>query len=158
MSSMGRRRCLSGKSSRQTAAAAPLAPKPPSRASPLLTSLAFLVVSSTLCRRSEAFFVSNSVRGIQTNHGRRTERQKESPARERGRVAMMSERRGLWPGRPTIDLRSDTVTQPTGGMRKAMQKVMSMLEAVPHRRKFGVTLEAHPMRLAESAPVLGWGM
>lgn len=36
---------------------------------------------------------------------------------------MLSERRGLWPGRPTIDLRSDTVTQPTGGMRKAMQKV-----------------------------------
>lgn len=36
---------------------------------------------------------------------------------------MMSERRGLWPQRWTIDLRSDTVTQPTGGMRKAMQKV-----------------------------------
>lgn len=38
---------------------------------------------------------------------------------------MMSDRRGLWPQRSTIDLRSDTVTQPTGGMRKAMQKVLS---------------------------------
>lgn len=35
----------------------------------------------------------------------------------------MSERRGLWPSRQTIDLRSDTVTQPTAGMRKAMHKV-----------------------------------
>lgn len=36
---------------------------------------------------------------------------------------MMSERRGLWPQRPVIDLRSDTVTLPTGAMRKAMHKV-----------------------------------
>lgn len=42
---------------------------------------------------------------------------------------MMSERRGLWPQRSTIDLRSDTVTPPTGGMRKAMQKVGSELKA-----------------------------
>lgn len=35
----------------------------------------------------------------------------------------MTERRGLWPQKLKIDLRSDTVTLPTGGMRKAMQKV-----------------------------------
>ncbi|CAM9304156.1 unnamed protein product [Scytosiphon promiscuus] len=122
MSGISRRRCRSVKSSGEAAAAAPLAPKPPSRTSPLLTSLALLVVSSTLSGRAQAFFVSTNVRGIHTNHRRRIELQPESPAREGGRVAMMSERRGLWPGRPTIDLRSDTVTQPTGGMRKAMQK------------------------------------
>lgn len=39
------------------------------------------------------------------------------------KVIVMSERRGLWPTRPPIDLRSDTVTVPTAGMRKAMNKV-----------------------------------
>lgn len=126
---MGRRRCRRSTSSGKAAAAAPLGTKPPSRTSPLLTSLAFLVVSSTLSGRAQAFFVSTRVRGIHTSHSRRMEQQLEKPAREGGRVAMMSERRGLWPGRPTIDLRSDTVTQPTGGMRKAMQKVRPLLEA-----------------------------
>eukprot|EP00903_Cladosiphon_okamuranus_P009504 g9056.t1 len=67
-------------------------------------------------------FVTNSggARGLATHRHRAGQRSERS---ERGRVSVvMLSSRGLWPGRPTIDLRSDTVTQPTGGMRKAMNK------------------------------------
>lgn len=131
MLSMDRPRCRRRSSPTglpQVAAAE--APRPPSRSSPLLKSVAFLGVSAACCAslpsRAEAFVASSSssssVRGLETHLHRAGQRAERS---ERGRisVAMLSERRGLWPGRPTIDLRSDTVTQPTGGMRKAMQKV-----------------------------------
>lgn len=126
------------------------APRPPSRGSPFLKSVALLGVSAvcaSLPSRAEAF-VTSSVRGLQTHHLRAGQR---SEGLERGRisVAMMSERRGLWPSRPPIDLRSDTVTQPTGGMRKAMQKVRAGLFAWglhwargydPHQRAIWVEL------------------
>jgi len=102
------------------------APKPPTRrSSPFFKSaFAFAGVSAVLAVSSGSAeaFVTSSVRELGAGRdlaGRRSER---SERRERS-VVMFSERRGLWPGRPTIDLRSDTVTQPTSGMRKAMQKV-----------------------------------
>lgn len=97
------------------------APRPPSsRRFPALVALLGAYLGT-----AEAFVASSSsrVRGIEAH--RSAGLQSARTAGRAGRVAMMSERRGLWPGRPTIDLRSDTVTQPTGGMRKAMQKVSS---------------------------------
>lgn len=95
------------------------APRPPSsRRFPALVALLLAYLGT-----AEAFVASSSLRGIEAH--RSAGLQSARTVGRAGLVAMMSERRGLWPGRPTIDLRSDTVTQPTGGMRKAMQKVSS---------------------------------
>lgn len=132
MSRKDRPRCRRRSSNtRLPQAAAVEAPMPPARSSPFLKSVAVLGVSAACCctslpYRAEAF-VTSSVRGLDAHrHHHRAAGRQRSESSERGRlyVAMLSERRGLWPGRPTIDLRSDTVTQPTGAMRKAMQKVL----------------------------------
>ena len=91
------------------------------RRRPTMRGLVWLGVSAVftckcLCTWAEAF-VPTSVKvadGLEMYHGRRK--------MARGACAM-NERRGLWPQKPKIDLRSDTVTVPTGGMRKAMHKV-----------------------------------
>lgn len=121
-------------------AAAVEGPRPPSRSSPFFKSVAFLAVSAACCcaslpSRAEAFVTSSGVRALDT-HRHRAGKRPESSERGRISVAMLSSR-GLWPGRPTIDLRSDTVTQPTGGMRKAMHKV---------RRKGGLFLGGGALR------------
>ncbi|CAM9284477.1 unnamed protein product [Ascophyllum nodosum] len=90
------------------------------RRRPTMRGLVWLGVSAVftckcLCTWAEAF-VPTSVKvadGLEMYHGRRK--------MARGACAM-NERRGLWPQKPKIDLRSDTVTVPTGGMRKAMHK------------------------------------
>ena len=133
MSSMDRPRCRRRSSpTGLPLAAAAEAPRPPSRRSPFLKSVAFLGVSAVCCAslpsRAEAF-VTSSVRGIERHLHRRAGQRAERSERGKVSVAMLSERRGLWPGRPTIDLRSDTVTQPTGSMRKAMQKVCACNES-----------------------------
>ncbi|CAM9460897.1 unnamed protein product [Ectocarpus sp. 12 AP-2014] len=117
MSSTGRRRCRQdvccASSSKEVSVAAP---RPPlSRRFPALVALLLAHLGT-----AEAFVASSSLRGIEAH--RSAGLQSVRTAGRAGLVAMMSERRGLWPGRPTIDLRSDTVTQPTGSMRKAMQK------------------------------------
>ncbi len=125
MGSMGRPRCR-----RRIAHAShdrvegEAAPKPPSRRSSPFFKSAFLGFSAVLVvsSKSAEAFVTSSVRGLEPNR-HRAGRLPERSERGASSVVMFSERRGLWPGRVTIDLRSDTVTQPTGGMRKAMQKV-----------------------------------
>lgn len=70
-----------------------------------------------------SFFSSNAEAFVQPAAGGALRIEAQSGGDGRAGTVVMSERRGLWPQRSTIDLRSDTVTQPTGGMRKAMQKV-----------------------------------
>lgn len=80
-------------------------------------------VASALLSRVEAFLqpLAGGMGGPVGVKGHRSAWRERTAARG---ICSMSERRGLWPSRPTIDLRSDTVTQPTGGMRKAMHKVL----------------------------------
>ncbi|CAM9977123.1 unnamed protein product [Ectocarpus sp. 4 AP-2014] len=117
MSSTGSRRCrrdvCCASSPEEMSVAAPSPPS--SRRFPALVALLLAYLGT-----AEAFVASSSLRGIEAH--RSAGLQSVRTAGRAGLVAMMSERRGLWPGRPTIDLRSDTVTQPTGGMRKAMHK------------------------------------
>lgn len=126
MAGTGRRRCRSSSRStantRRTGAEDPSEPDGPARlpGRPIMR-LAWLGLSTgfTCClsSRAQAFVVQTPIRsagGLHVRCGRRET--------ARG-TCLMSERRGLWPHRPRIDLRSDTVTQPTSGMRKAMHKV-----------------------------------
>lgn len=87
-----------------------------------LSRCAWLGVSAAAAVAS--FLSTNAEAFVQPAIGGAPRIEAQSSGRGRtGETVMMSERRGLWPQRWTIDLRSDTVTQPTGGMRKAMQKV-----------------------------------
>lgn len=96
----------------------------------LLLGVSLIAAASNFALQATAFATQKSVKGF--TGGASTARETGGWAiqgvarRERARrsVVLMSERRGLWPTRPPIDLRSDTVTHPTAGMRKAMHKVL----------------------------------
>ncbi|CAM9341215.1 unnamed protein product [Laminaria digitata] len=129
MTGPGRRRCRNSaftQSAQDATATSRCAPTLPRRASVPLLRCAWLGVSAAAAVAS--FLSPNAEAFVQPALGGATRIETGSSGRERAReTCVMSERRGLWPQRSTIDLRSDTVTQPTGGMRKAMQKVCPIL-------------------------------
>lgn len=126
MTNKSRRRCRSTYSKRPQPAAVgtrALLPFRRSNVQGLVWLGVSAAVASTLLSRVEAFLqpLAGGMGGSVGFKGHRSARRERAAAQG---VCSMSERRGLWPSRPTIDLRSDTVTQPTGGMRKAMHKVL----------------------------------
>lgn len=125
MTNKARRRCRSTCSKRPQSAAAgtpALLPFRRSNVQGLVWLGVSAAVASALLSRVEAFLqpLAGGMGGSVGVKDHRSARRERTAARG---ICSMSERRGLWPSRPTIDLRSDTVTQPTGGMRKAMHKV-----------------------------------
>ena len=126
MTDTGRRRCRSSVFTQPTqdaTATSRCAATLPRRASDPLWRCAWLGVSAAAAVTS--FLSSNAEAFVHPAIGRAQRVEAHSGGqRKAGGTIMMSERRGLWPQRSTIDLRSDTVTQPTGGMRKAMHKVL----------------------------------
>lgn len=87
------------------------------RTSILLMTMLMVLNPSQLLQPALAFV--QPLRPVVVGKGRLPSRSTSSVSK----VILMTERRGLWPTRPPIDLRSDTVTVPTAGMRKAMHKV-----------------------------------
>lgn len=86
---------------------------------PARIGIGFIFAGILLVSKGQAFILP-SARGFTGTHIRQSSTIRRGCVKE---MLAMSERRGLWPSKQTIDFRSDTVTLPTAGMRKAMHKV-----------------------------------